>query len=142
MVNTLIPFKRIDQMLDNFLGSPWTSSPSWWNGPSLQLVPRADILEGEKEYLIRLDLPGVTQDSLEIGVEDQTLNIKAEREYADPEGYKAHRRELPSRVVMKRSFSLGSQIDAEHISAKLDEGVLTLTLPKSDAALPRRIEVQ
>lgn len=142
MVNTLIPFKRLDNMLDSMLGSSLTIHPNWWNGQEVSSVPRADILEGDKDYQIRLDLPGVDSKALQINVENQTLTIQASREIPVAEDYKALRRELPGKVVMKRSFNLGNEIDADHISAKLEHGVLTLTLPKSDKALPRRIEVQ
>ena len=142
MVNTLIPFKRLDNMLDSMLNSSLTIHPNWWNGQEVSSVPRADILEGDKDYQIRLDLPGVDSKALEINVENQTLTIQASREFPVAEEYKALRRELPGKVVMKRSFNLGNEIDADHISAKLEHGVLTLTLPKSDKALPRRIEVK
>jgi len=55
MVNTLIPFKRLDNMLDSMLNSSLTIHPNWWNGQEVSSVPRADILEGDKDYQIRLD---------------------------------------------------------------------------------------
>ena len=142
MVNTLIPFKHLDSVLDEFLGSNLSFHPGGWNGQEVNSVPRADILEGEKDFQIRLDLPGVKNEALEINVEDQILTVQATREFASTEGYKAHRRELPSKLALKRSFKLGSEVETENVSAKLEDGVLTLTLPKSEKALPRRIEVQ
>jgi HSP20 family protein len=142
MVNTLIPISHFDEVLDSFFGPRWTRNQAQANSQALPQVPHADILEGDKDFLIRLDLPGVDRKTLDLNLEDQVLTIKAERELPAPEGYKAHRKELPGKVVLKRSFNLGSEIDAENISAKLEDGVLTVTLPKTDQALPRRIEVK
>jgi len=142
MVNTLIPFNRVDDMLDSFFSPRLAWRPTRMNGQSLHQVPYADVLEGEKDFLIRLDLPGVDRESLNLNLEDQVLTIMAERELQAPEGYQTHRKELPGKVTMKRSFNLGSEIDAENISAKLENGILTVTLAKSDKALPRRIEVK
>ncbi len=141
MVNTLIPLRRIDEMLDGFF-RPRSVAPLTSNGQNVEYLPRADILEGEKDFLIRIDLPGVARDNLDINLEDQTLSIKAEREIPAPEGYQSRRRELPAKQVFGRTFNLGREIDPDRIGAKLEHGVLTITLPKSDVALPRRIDVQ
>jgi HSP20 family molecular chaperone IbpA len=141
MVNSLIPMSRIDEMLDGFFGTrSWPLAPG--NGRQIRHLPQADILEGEKDYLIRLDVPGATRENLEIHLEDQTLTLKAERELPAPENYQVRHKELPSKLIFERTFNLGREIDADHISAKLENGVLTVTLPKSATALPRRIEVK
>jgi HSP20 family molecular chaperone IbpA len=141
MVNSLIPMTRIDELLDGFLGQRFWPSQGG-NGQTLRQLAKADVLEGEKDFLIRLDLPGVSKEGLDINLEDLTLTIKAERELPSPEGYRARSRELAEKRVFQRSFNLGREIDAERISAKLDKGVLTITLPKSETALPRRIDVK
>jgi HSP20 family protein len=141
MVNTLIPLSRIDSVLDGFFGSRCAPSrPLSQSRDSFQ--PRADVLIGEKDYLIRLDLPGVTREGLDINVEDQKLTVKAERLLAPAEGYQARHRELPEKMVFERTFNLGRDVDPDKIGAKLENGILTVTVPKSDTALPRRIEVQ
>ncbi|MEZ4386210.1 MAG: Hsp20/alpha crystallin family protein [Candidatus Krumholzibacteriia bacterium] len=107
-----------------------------------ELVPRTNILESEQDYRIVTDLPGVRNEDLDISLEDDVLTIKAERSQEVPEGYSARRRELIGKATFRRSFTLGHAVNAEAISAKLDTGVLTITLPKSDRAVPRRIEVK
>jgi HSP20 family protein len=104
-------------------------------------LPRADILEGEKDFRIVMDMPGVRNSDLEISLEDDTLSVKAERNAVVPEAYRARRRELLDKMVLRRSFTLGAAVDTEHIQAILQDGVLTLTLPRSEKSLPRRIEV-
>ena len=107
-----------------------------------KVTPRADILEGESEFRIMLDLPGVASGDLDISVEDQTLTVKAGRRTEVPEGFQARRNERFSQVDYVRTFTLGNTIEAENIAAGFNDGVLTLTLPKSAKSLPRRIEVK
>ena len=89
-----------------------------------------------------MDLPGVKADHLEIDLENQTLTVKAQRETNLPEGYASRRRESPAAGRFERSFTLGNAVDADKIAARLEDGVLMVTLPKNDKSLPRRIEVK
>ncbi len=104
--------------------------------------PTADILEGEKEFRILMELPGVQPDSLDISLENQTLSVKAVRETEVPEGFEVVRHERAAKSDFHRTFNLGNSVDAEGIEAAFDQGVLTLTLPKSQQGLPRKIEVK
>jgi HSP20 family protein len=139
MVNALIPWTRLDQMLEGFFGP---ARPADSNGEQVVLVPRTDMLEGEKDFLVRMELPGVSREDLSIHLENQVLTVEARRQHEIPAGYSACRRELPGQLVFRRSFEVGRGVDGEGIKARLEEGVLTLRLPKSEAAMPRRIEVQ
>jgi len=134
-MNTLIPMTR---MLDAALGNLDAMD---WTGPA-SATPRADILEGEKEYRIVLDLPGIKSGDLEVNVENQNLFIKAERHLAVPDGFEARRRERATNVGFTRTFRLGNTVDPDGIEARLEDGVLTLTLPKTEQNLPRRIDVK
>ncbi len=134
-MNTLIPMTR---MLDAALSNLDTAD---WTAPAAS-TPRADILEGEKEFRIVMDLPGITASDLEISVENQGLSIKAERKIEVPEGFEPRRRERSGNVGFTRTFRLGSGVDPDGVGATLKDGVLTLTLPKSEQSLPRRIEVK
>jgi len=107
-----------------------------------ELVPRTNILESDQDFRIVADLPGVRNEDLDISLEDEVLTIKAERDLQVPEDYKARRHELVNKATFRRSFDLGSSVDAERISAKLDAGVLTVMLPKAEKVVPRRIEVE
>ena len=134
-MNTLLPFT---QMIDAALnGNLDPDKERTW-----RQTPRADILEGETQYLVNMDLPGVSTEDLSINLENQTLEIKATRSAERPEGFDNRRRERPMKVEYHRSFNLGNSVDPEQISAKLDSGVLQIVLPKSQAAVPRRIEVK
>ncbi len=107
-----------------------------------ELMPRTNILEGAEDYRILMDLPGVRNDDLEISLENQVLTVKATRALEVPEGYQSRRSELADKVTWRRTFNVGSGVNVDKIGARLDQGVLTVTLPKAEQHLPRRIQVQ
>ena len=104
--------------------------------------PKADVLEGEKEFRLVMELPGVALKELDISVENQTLSVKANRELEVPEGFEMVRQERQVKSDFHRTFNLGNAVDAAEIEAAFDNGILTLTLPKSQQSLPRKIEVK
>jgi len=106
------------------------------------LIPRADVLEGDREFRILMDLPGVSNDELEINLENQTLTVKAKVDRPEAEGFAVRRHERANQMQFSRTFDLGTAIEQEHIAAKLEAGVLQITLPKSETSMPRRIEVK
>jgi len=133
-MNSLIPMTR---MLDAALSNLDAQACA----PATATTPRADVLEGEQEFRIVMDLPGIRRGDLQISVEHQSLTVKAERKVDVPEGFESRRRERKSSLEFTRSFRLGNGVDTEAIVANLEDGVLRLTLPKSAQGLPRRIEV-
>jgi HSP20 family protein len=106
------------------------------------VTPRADILEGDKEFQILIDLPGVTLSNLDISVEDQTLTVKAARRAEVPEGFQTRRHERYGQVDYVRTFNLGKTIEVDGIGAGFTDGVLKISLPKSEKGMPRRIEIK
>ena len=103
-------------------------------------TPRIDILETENELLLFADLPGVEQDNVDVGFENGELTLRARR--TSPE---ADRTPLAFEYETGdyfRAFRITEQIDAEKIWAELKNGVLTLHLPKVEAAKPRKIAVK
>ncbi len=105
-------------------------------------TPRADVLEGEAEFRIVLDLPGVQIDDLEINLEKQSLTVKATKSSPVPAGFEVRRHERAGEVQFSRTFNLGDAIEGEKIEAELKHGVLQINLPKSEVTLPRRIDVK
>jgi HSP20 family molecular chaperone IbpA len=135
-MNSLIPVTRmLDALSHNYDYDNVERSENWTT------TPRADILEGEKDFRIVLDLPGVANKNLELNLEHQTLTVKAERTLDVPEGFTSRRAERAGKLTYARSFRLGSGIDLDGIKASLRDGVLEITLPKSEQGLPRRIEI-
>jgi HSP20 family protein len=129
----------IAQLINAALDPTPTRSRTW---DTTERTPRTNILEGDKDYRLEMDLPGVRTEDLDISVEDDTLTVKAERSLEVPEGYQNRRCEMSSKVTWRRSFQLGSSVDVDNVSARLEHGILSVTLPKSEKSLPRRIEVK
>jgi HSP20 family protein len=103
-------------------------------------TPRFDIWEGEHELTLLGDLPGVDPADLDVQFENRLLTIRGEvKRQTPPDSYLQSEYEVGD---FQRSFTIGEKIDASGITAEMKDGVLTLHLPKSEEAKPRRIKVQ
>jgi HSP20 family protein len=92
-------------------------------------------------FVLRADVPGLTENDFQISVAGNTVTLRGERKLDVPEGHSVHRRERrPFRFA--KSFELPTRVDAEKTTATLKNGVLTLTLPKVADAQPRQISVK
>lgn len=104
-------------------------------------APAVDIKEEENQFLLVADIPGVNPADIDIHMENGMLSIKGERNTelkTEHEGFKRIERK---HGVFYRRFNMPEGVDAEGIKAKCDNGVLTLSIPKQDAAKPRKITV-
>ena len=105
------------------------------------LVPPVDIVEDKEGITLRADLPGVERENLSIDVDGETLTLEGTVSLGEPTGIQPVYTEV--RVAQyRRSFVLGRDLDASRIEAAIRDGVLTLRVPKSEQAKPRRIEVK
>jgi HSP20 family protein len=92
-------------------------------------------------FVLRADVPGLTEEDLQVSVAGNTVTLRGERKVQVPEGYSTHRRER-SAVSFAKSYQLPTRVDADKVTATLKHGVLTLTLPKVADARPRQISVK
>jgi len=92
-------------------------------------------------FVLRADVPGLTEKDFDISVAGSTVTLKGERKVEVPEGHSVHRRERQT-VRFNKSFELPARVDADKVTATLKHGVLTLTLPKVAEAQPRQISVK
>jgi len=92
-------------------------------------------------FVLRADVPGLTEKDFDINVAGDTLTLRGERKVEVPEGHSVHRRERQAYRFAK-SYQLPARVDAEKATATLKHGVLTLTLPKVPEAQPRQISVK
>lgn len=104
------------------------------------LVPRADAWEDDEQVGIEMALPGVTPEQVDITFEQDTITIQGTLQ-AEAEGKNWILRERP-RGTFRRRFTLQVPIDPERVEASYRDGVLYLTLPKSEAVKPRKITVK
>ncbi|HNP16137.1 MAG TPA: Hsp20/alpha crystallin family protein [Terrimesophilobacter sp.] len=123
------PFRELDRVAASLLDSR--------QGPRLMPI---DLHKDGDLYILNADLPGIDPGSVDLDVDGQLLTIRAERTpRGDDVKWLAHER--PSGSFL-RQLNLGDGIDTEHISATYDNGVLSVMIPVSEKAKPRKIAVQ
>ena len=103
------------------------------------ITPPASVTEIADGYMLEIEMPGVKKDGLEISVENNELTIIGRRSLPAVEGTLIHRESRPENF--RRAFEIDPSIDADKISAKIDQGLVTLTLPKAEHVKPRKITV-
>jgi len=107
--------------------------------PNQYLTPLVDIAETKDAYLLQAEMPGVAKSGLEVLLERNELTIVGRRNRPAVPGLTVFRE---SKVAdYHRVFELDPSIDTQQIDARIEQGVLTLRLPKSEAVNPRRIQV-
>jgi HSP20 family protein len=103
--------------------------------------PQISVKDEGATYVLRAELPGVSEKDIELTVTGNTLSLKAERKLEERAGHSAHRTERSSWSVA-RSLELPVAVDSGATVAELKHGVLTVTLPKTQEALPKQISVK
>ena len=103
--------------------------------------PSVDIYETEDALTLKADLPEVRIEDIDVRVENQTLTLRGQRKFAKEENIKGYHRIERSYGEFVRSFAVPSTVDTEKVQADYKNGVLTITLPKKEAAKPRQVKV-
>jgi len=103
------------------------------------VAPPATVLENKDGYTLQVEMPGVSKENLEMWVENNELTILGRRSIPSIEGTLLHRESRAENF--RRTFEIDPSINADKISAKVVQGVVTLLLPKAERVKPRRITV-
>ena len=104
-------------------------------------VPSVDISETENGYEIRAELPGVAKDDLHVSVEDNRLTLSGEKRQEKADDTQNYRRIERRYGSFQRRFTLPSEVEIDDIKAEFTDGVLTLSIPKSEAVKPTEIPI-
>jgi HSP20 family protein len=123
------PFRDLDRLTQQLLGTPGRPAA----------MPMDAYREGETFYL-KLDLPGIDRESIDLTVEQNVLTVRAQRPGTAGNAVEMIVAERPSGTFSRQVF-LGETLDAEHVSADYTAGVLTLSIPVREAAKPRKLEI-
>ncbi len=105
-------------------------------------APAVDVYETENELVLKADLPAVELNDSDVRVETQTLTISGERKFEQQSNNKGYHRIERSYGKFSRSFSVPTVFDTEHVGAEYQNGVLTVKLPKKEAAKPRQVKIE
>jgi len=104
-------------------------------------TPALDVLEQENELVVNVELPGMKKEDVKITFENNVLTVSGERKPADvPENVKVLLKETRDRAF-SRSLRIAMDVVAEKISAEMNNGILTVTLPKEEETKPREIKI-
>jgi HSP20 family protein len=132
---TLDPFHGLrvfEDAVTRLLNEPRTGRP--WS-------PAVDILESEDALTLKADLPDVNVNDIDIRVENDTLTLTGKRKFEKDDKVKGYHRIERSYGEFTRSFALPPLVEADKVAADYKNGVLTITLPKKEAAKPRQVKV-
>jgi HSP20 family protein len=123
------PFRDIDRVFEQLAGTPGRPA-----------VMHVDAERDGDWFYVYFDLPGVDPDSIDLTVERNVLSVRAERRRQEREGVESVIAERPMGTFSRQLF-LGDTLDTEHLEATYDNGVLTLRIPVSEQAKPRKVSI-
>jgi len=130
MVMRFDPFRELDRLTQ----FPFRSEVAGFRAMPMDAYRRGDA------FYVHFDLPGADPDSIDVTVEKNVLNVKAERHWEREEGDEIVVHERPEGSFSRQLF-LGETLDADGIQAEYDQGVLSLTIPVAEQAKPRQVKI-
>ena len=111
------------------------------NGTSRRWIPAMDLVETQDHLVLRGDLPGLTEDDIDIEIKDSVLTVSGERKAENEEKGEGYHRVERSFGSFSRSLTLPRGVDPERVEAKFDKGVLEVRIPKPAEAKPTRVQI-
>ena len=135
------PFDDIDDLFKGFFLRPMRMEPGEVAGQPVRV--KIDVKEDEKSYLVHAEIPGVKKDDINVSIDGNQVSISAEvrREKEEKQGEKVLRSERYYGKVY-RAFALAQDVDQGGATARYENGILELTLPKKQATAQKRLTVQ
>ncbi|WP_030167429.1 Hsp20/alpha crystallin family protein [Streptomyces sp. NRRL S-813] len=122
------PFREFDRLAQQVFG------------PARPGTMAMDAYRSGDDFVVHFDLPGVDPETIDLDVERNVLNIRAERKSPAPEGAEMIAAERPTGAFTRQLF-LGDTLDTDRIDASYEDGVLTLRIPVAEQAKPRKIQI-
>lgn len=142
----LLSFDEFDNFFDDFLSRRWPRLLDW-NTPALNLpelnFPKVDILDHDNDIEVQAALPGVKKEDLDVSINNQTITIRttSKEEKKEEEKGKYFRREI-TRGEFQRTLSLPDNVDGDNAKASFKDGILKVTIPKTEKSKRKSIEVK
>ena len=125
---------EMNRLFNAFFDTPSSSGGNGGAGTVRRWLPAMDLVETDEHFVLRADLPGLSQEDVEIELEDNVLTVSGER--------KGFYRMERSFGQFRRSLTLPDGVDPDGIAARFDKGVLEVRIPKPEERKPRRVAIQ
>ena len=128
----------------NRLFSSFFDTPTGGNGGSYarRWIPAMDLVESGDEYVLTADLPGLSQDDINIEFEDNVLTVSGERKSEHTDRKEGYFRIERASGAFSRSLTLPEGVDADAVKATFDKGVLEIRIPKPEQRKPKKVAIQ
>ena len=146
---SMSPFEELESMFDQYMGrnnwfTPFHSfKPSWGElkAPFEGRTPKVDVIDRDKEVVIKAELPGVKKDDVEVSIAERNLTIRASTQHEEEkEEGEYHRKEL-STGHFSRTIRLPAQVHGGDAQAKFKDGLLELVLPKVEETKRHKVKI-
>jgi HSP20 family protein len=111
-------------------------------GSARRWIPAMDLVETDEHFVLRADLPGLSEGDVQIELEDNVLTVAGERKTEHEEHKEGYYRVERATGTFRRSLTLPEGVDADAIQATFDKGVLEVRIPKPEERKPRRVQIQ
>jgi len=143
MISRIDPFRELSTLQDRFtsLFENFAETPGKEQLAAGSFVPAVDIYEDEHNLVLKLEVPGVNEDDLNVSLENNLLTVSGERKFEKEEKEENFHRIERRYGSFARTFRLPSTVDAEKVEAGYDKGLLKITIGKRAEAKPKQIKV-
>ncbi len=139
----LISLAEFDNFFDDFLSRRWPRLMDW-NFPVMSMekdIPKVDIIDHKNEIEVQAALPGVKKEDLDVSINDQTITIRASTKEEKKEEGKFFRHEI-TRGEYQRTLSLPDYVDNDNAKATFKDGLLKVTIPKTEKGKRKSVEIK
>ncbi|MGR8999726.1 MAG: Hsp20/alpha crystallin family protein [Gammaproteobacteria bacterium] len=139
---SLFSFDEFDNFFDDFLLRKWPRLVDW-NVPAAfeRGFPKVDIIDHDNEIEVQAALPGVKKEDLDVSINNQTITIRTSTKEEKKEEGKYYRREI-TRGEFQRTLSLPDNVDEANAKASFKDGILKVTIPKTEKSKRKTIEIK
>jgi HSP20 family protein len=131
---------EMNRLFNNFFDAP-TAANGGNGGPLRRWMPAMDLVENERDFVLRADLPGLTEGDVNIELDDNVLTISGERTSEHEDGKAGYYRVERSFGTFRRSLGLPEGVDPETVKATFKNGVLEVRVPKPAQPKPRKVQI-
>lgn len=135
---TFNPEQTLDRLFDT---DPFFGFPHAY-GEQPTALPKVNVIEKDEAFHLEAETPGMTEKDVSIEFHDGVLTLKGQKEKSSQNDKNDYRIREFSKQSFTRSFRLSEQIDSERVEARMDQGILKVTLPKKEQAKQKKIEVK